>query len=145
MFIKQKGEPTKIIFKLITAIGTFTGTGTIYSTAIENAIFAFHVGFIKFKEKRRIMKEKNQKNKMVRMFKKQYYKFVDNQRKELKSIKVKIEKMNRRVKEKISGLRDIDSFMSAELKSIKESLKKLVLENLVLQILKKKWKLSFYC
>lgn len=78
----KKGEPTKIIFKLITAIGTFTGTGTIYSTAIENAIFAFHVGFIKFKEKRRIMKEKKtRKTKMVRMFKKQYYKFVNNQRK----------------------------------------------------------------
>ena len=78
----KKGEPTKIIFKLITAIGTFTGTGTIYSTAIENAIFAFRVGFIKFKEKRRIMKEKKtRKTKMVRMFKKQYYKFVNNQRK----------------------------------------------------------------
>lgn len=43
--------------------------------------------------------------------------------KELKSIKVKIEKMNRKVKEKISGLRDIDSFMSSELKSIKREFK----------------------
>ena len=91
------------------------------------------------------MKEKNQKNKMVRMFKNNIISLLTIKEKELKSIKVKIEKMNRRVKEKISGLRDIDSFMSAELKSIKESLKKLVLENLVLQILKKKWKLSFYC
>ena len=64
------GKPTKVVFKIITAIGTYTGTGTVHSTAIENALFSVENALINFKKKRKLNKEKRvaRKTKLVKIF-----------------------------------------------------------------------------
>ncbi len=71
----------KYVYKMVTAIGTYFGNGTIQSTAIEQAMFHFEIAFIQWQKERRkkrlIRREKkaSRKIKIMRLVPKGLRKF----------------------------------------------------------------------
>lgn len=69
----------RTIFKLITALGTYIGVGTMESTAVENAILSFERAYIQFKEKRNVNRQNKRKGggkktKVIRFFNRAFLK-----------------------------------------------------------------------